>query len=231
MLFRSKIVDGKLNVDSAAEVWVAPVFDSRKASPGSFFLALEGESADGHDFVSDALSNGAVFALVSRPVSGAHIEVSDVLAALGKIAKYVRNQLPDLKVIGITGSQGKTTTEDLLQQMLESIAPTISPENSFNNELGAPLNLLRCDENTKFCIAELGARHIGDIANLAGIVRPDIGVVLKVGSAHIAEFGSVENIAKAKSELIKSLPIEGVAVLGLYDEFTPKMAEIGRAHV
>lgn len=220
----AEIIGGQLNVDGATEISLAPVFDSRKAAKGSFFLALVGENADGHDFIDDALKNGASFALVSRDVAQPNIKVSNVYDALGKLAAYVRLQLPNLKVIGITGSQGKTTTKDLLHHILESVGPTISPENSFNNELGAPLNLLRCDENTKFCIAELGARHIGDIANLASIVKPDVGVVLKVGNAHIAEFGSVENIAKAKGELVQALPSDGVAVLGTYDEFTPKMA-------
>lgn len=221
----AQIVGGKLNCDGSAEVWQAPVFDSRKATAGSFFLALKGENSDGHDFVVNAIENGAVFALTSKPVAAPYIEVPDVLEALGKIATYVRAQLPELKVIGITGSQGKTTTKDLLQHLLEGIGPTISPENSFNNELGAPLNLLRCNESTKFCIAELGARHQGDIFKLASMVKPDIGVVLKVGNAHIAEFGSVENIAKTKAELIQALPTDGIAVLGLYDPFTPRMAE------
>ena len=221
----AEIVGGTLNVEGNQEVWVAPVFDSRKATPGSFFLALVGEQADGHNFIKDALDNGAVFALVSKPVNFPNIKVDDVLVALGKLAAYVRMQLPNLKVIGITGSQGKTTTKDLLHHILQSIGPTIAPENSFNNELGAPLNLLRCDEQTKYCIAELGARHLGDIGNLSSIVKPDVGIVLKVGSAHLSEFGSRENIAKAKGELIKSLPSDGVAILGLYDEFTPRMAD------
>jgi UDP-N-acetylmuramoyl-tripeptide--D-alanyl-D-alanine ligase len=220
----AEIVDGQLNVDGNTEIWLAPVFDSRKATAGTLFLALHGENADGHDFAQNAIDNGAQFALVSKDITVPNIKVDDVLVALGKLAAFVRMQLPNLKVIGITGSQGKTTTKDLLHHILESIGPTISPENSFNNELGAPLNLLRCDEETKFCIAELGARHIGDIKNLAAIVKPDIGIVLKVGSAHLAEFGSIENIATAKAELIKSLPTDGIAVLGLYDPFTPKMA-------
>ncbi|MFM8620426.1 MAG: UDP-N-acetylmuramoyl-tripeptide--D-alanyl-D-alanine ligase [Candidatus Nanopelagicaceae bacterium] len=221
----AEIVGGTLNVEANQEVWVAPVFDSRKATPGSFFLALVGEQADGHNYIKDALDNGAVFALVSKPVNFPNIKVDDVLVALGKLAAYVRLQLPNLKVIGITGSQGKTTTKDLLHHILQSIGPTIAPENSFNNELGAPLNLLRCDEQTKYCIAELGARHLGDIGNLSSIVKPDVGIVLKVGSAHLSEFGSRENIAKAKGELIKTLPSDGVAILGLYDEFTPRMAD------
>lgn len=220
----AEIANGNLNVDGAAEVWLAPVFDSRKATPGSFFLALKGENEDGHNYVASAISNGAVFALVTKEVSEPHILVSDVYKALADLAKYVRDQLTNLKVIGITGSQGKTTTKDLLFQILSSVGPTIAPENSFNNELGAPLNLLRCDEQTKFCIAELGARHMGDIGYLASVVKPDIGIVLRVGSAHIAEFGSTENIAKTKKELIDSLSANGVAILGRYDEYTPKMA-------
>ena len=219
------IVGGKLNCDGAIEITEAPVFDSRKAVKGSFFLALQGEREDGHIYVDSAIKSGAEFALVSKEVSGPNIQVDDVLEALSKLAAFVRNQLPNLKVIGITGSQGKTTTKDLLQHLLESIGPTISPENSFNNDLGAPLNLLRCNEETMFCIAELGARHMGDIARLCSIVKPDIGVVLKVGSAHLSEFGSRENIAKAKSELISSLATDGIAVLGTYDEFTPRMAD------
>ena len=221
----AQIVGGELNVDGNLEAWQAPVFDSRKVTPGSIFLALPGSQVDGHDFVKEAIKNGAVFALVTKQVDAPNIKVADVLVALGKLAAYVRLQLPDLKVIGITGSQGKTTTKDLLHHILESVGPTIAPENSFNNELGAPLNLLRCDEKTKYCIAELGARHLGDIGNLSSIVKPDIGIVLKVGSAHLSEFGTRENIAKAKGELIKSLPSDGVAILGLYDPYTPKMAE------
>ena len=171
-------------------MWQAPVFDSRKVTPGSIFLALPGSQVDGHDFVKEAIKNGAVFALVTKKVDAPNIKVADVLVALGKLAAYVRLQLPDLKVIGITGSQGKTTTKDLLHHILESVGPTIAPENSFNNELGAPLNLLRCDEKTKYCIAELGARHLGDIGNLSSIVKPDIGIVLKVGSAHLSELVS-----------------------------------------
>jgi len=231
----AEVVNGQLNVAGDTEVWLAPVFDSRKVEPGTFFLALIGEKEDGHSYVDSAIAKGAAFALVSKPVAAANIQVTDVYKALADLATYVRAQLPKLKVVGITGSQGKTTTKDLLFQILSANGPTIAPENSFNNELGAPLNLLRCDERTKYCIAELGARHMGDIGNLAKVVKPDIGVVLRVGSAHIAEFGSVENIAKTKKELIDAVNEteneKGIAILGLYDEYTPKMAAGFRGRV
>jgi len=220
----AEVIGGKLNFDGAAEVWLAPVFDSRKATSGTFFLALKGAKDDGHNHIKSAISNGAVFAIVDREVAEPSIQVENVYKALANLASHVRRHLTDLKVIGITGSQGKTTTKDLLFQILSAVGPTIAPENSFNNELGAPLNLLRCDEDTKYCIAELGARHMGDIGYLASVVKPDIGIVLKVGSAHLAEFGSAENIAKTKKELVDSLSKEGIAILGQYDQYTPKMA-------
>ena len=201
----SLIVNGALHGDENISVIQAPVFDSRKAIPGSIFLALVGENSDGHNFVEDAFANGAVLAITTKEVSQPCIVVPDVLQALAQLAKFVRVQLAALKVIGITGSQGKTTTKDLLNYILSSVGETVAPVGSFNNELGVPLTILQCNENTKFCIVEMGARHIGDIAALCEIAKPEIGAVLKVGNAHIGEFGSREAIAEAKSELITSL--------------------------
>jgi UDP-N-acetylmuramoyl-tripeptide--D-alanyl-D-alanine ligase len=138
----------------------------------------------------------------------------------------VRKRLTNLTVIGITGSQGKTSTKDLLSHMLSVAGPTVSPAGSFNNDLGLPITLLECDEKTKFCILEMGARHKGDIARLCSIAQPNIGVVLTVGTAHLGEFGSVEAIAETKSELIQTLMPEGIAVLGSYDKYTPAMASL-----
>jgi UDP-N-acetylmuramoyl-tripeptide--D-alanyl-D-alanine ligase len=149
--------------------------------------------------------------------------VNHVRKALRDLAIYVRNELANLQVIGITGSQGKTTTKDLLRHILSVSGETIAPEESLNNELGVPLLILRCSETTKFCIVEMGARHLGDISYLAEIAKPHVGVVLTVGTAHLGEFGSREIIAKAKSELITSLTAGGTAILGTYDEFTPNM--------
>ncbi|NBP22502.1 MAG: UDP-N-acetylmuramoyl-tripeptide--D-alanyl-D-alanine ligase [Actinobacteria bacterium] len=198
-------------------------FDSRQINPGDIFLALKGERADGHDFISDAMTRGAALSLVDRPVSTPHILVDNVLHALAKLATYVRKELKDLKVVGITGSQGKTTTKDLLLSILMAEGETIASLSSFNNELGVPLTLLRCTTKSKYAILEMGARNSGDIAALAAIASPDVGAVLKVGNAHIGQFGSQEMIAKTKGELIAGLKSGAVAVLGTYDSFTPKM--------
>jgi UDP-N-acetylmuramoyl-tripeptide--D-alanyl-D-alanine ligase len=221
----AKIVGGELIGDDLA-ITAAPVFDSSKATPGSIFLALQGEKADGHTFIDAAFANGAVLAIVSAPSAKRCIVVNDVLGALKKLAAYVRQVLPDLTVIAITGSQGKTTTKDLLQHILESVGNTVAPQGNFNNELGTPITLLQCDASTKFCILEMGARHIGDIAALCEMARPNIGVVLRVGTAHIGEFGSAEAVATAKSEMISSLDKSAVAILGQYDPFTQNMRSL-----
>lgn len=222
----AKIVGGKSNgVDESKEVSLTAVINSNDAAPGTFFVAFEGEKLDGHQFAEAALKNGAEFVLSSKPISGANIQVSDVLDALTKLAKFNRESLKSLKVVAITGSQGKTTAKDLTKHLLEVMGTTVAPQASLNNELGVPLLLLKCDENTKYCIVEMGARHKGDIAHLVEIAAPNIGVVLNVGHAHIGEFGSREEIAETKAEIIAGLPENGVAILGNYDQFTPKMAD------
>ena len=219
----SLIVNGSLHGDENIMVTQAPVFDSRKAKSGSLFLALVGENTDGHNFCPDAFTNGAALALTNKVVDQPCVVVSDVMQAVADLAKFTRVQLANLTVIGITGSQGKTTTKDLLNYILSSVGETVAPVGSFNNELGVPLTILECNEQTKYCIVEMGARHIGDISALCEIAKPKIGAVLKVGNAHIGEFGSREAIAQAKSELISSLGSGGIAVLGTYDQFTPAM--------
>ena len=225
------LVGGEVFCDKDLLVSKAPVFDSRLATPGCFFLALKGENADGHDFAADAYRNGSMFSLTSQRIDGPCIVVKDVLEALSILAAFVRKRLDKLIVIGITGSQGKTSTKDLLTHMLGAVGPTVAPAGSFNNDLGLPITLLECDDRTRFCILEMGARHMGDIARLCEIAKPNIGVVLTVGTAHIGEFGSREIIAKTKGELIESLGKDGVAILGTYDEFTPKMASLHQGQV
>ena len=212
------LVGGEMHCDKDLLVSKAPVFDSRKATPGCIFLALKGEFADGHDFAADAYRAGAMFSLTTRRIDGPCIVVDDVIEALSILATFVRKRLTSLTVIGITGSQGKTSTKDLMSHMLSAAGPTVSPTGSFNNDLGLPITLLECDEKTRF--------HTGDIARLCSIAQPNIGVVLTVGTAHLGEFGSVEAIAQTKSELIQGLSDDGIAILGNYDSYTPAMAAL-----
>ena len=152
-------------------------------------------------------------------------------AAITALAIFVRSELSTLTVIGITGSQGKTTTKDLLRHMLSQHGATVAPQGNYNNELGVPLTLLECSSTTKFVIIEMGARHMGDIAHLASIAQPDIAVVLRVGMAHLGEFGSIESIAQTKSELISALKEDGIAILGQYDPHTKAMSSLHKGEV
>ena len=222
----AEIVDGQL-IDLAEDKVLnqIPIVNTDYAAPGTFFVAFIGEKVDGHDFVATALNKGSSFALVSKPVTGPAILVKDVGVALLKLTTAVRKKLPNMKLIGITGSQGKTTTKEYLLSILNQVGNTVATEANFNTEIGVPLTVLRADEQTQFCIVEMGARHTGDIKLLTQATLPNVGVVLVVGTAHLSEFGSVENIAKTKAELIHGLPTGAVAVLGNADPFTPKMAD------
>ena len=222
----AKVVSGKLHLISE-EMMIneIPVINSDKAVKGTFFVAFKGEHADGHDFVDSAIKSGAKFALVSKQVNSPSIQVDDVGQALLALTSYVRSKLHGLKLVGITGSQGKTTTKEFLASILQLDGNTVATEGNFNTDIGVPLTILRCDEQSKFCIVEMGARHVGDIAKLTKVAAPDVGVVLVVGRAHLGEFGSVEALAKTKAELISGLLPNAVAVLGSYDKFTPKMAD------
>lgn len=225
------IVGGKTYGDATALITSAPVFDSRLAAKGSLFLALVGENSDGHNFIDDAKAHGATGFMTTKEVKGDGVLVSDVLLAVRALAAYVRKQLPELIVIGITGSSGKTTTKDLLASVLSSRANTVATKASFNNELGAPVTLLECNSDTKYCILEMGARHMGDIAALCEMARPNVGVVLRVGTAHLGEFGSVEKIAQTKGELIQTLEANAIAVLGTYDPHTKAMKSLHAGRV
>jgi UDP-N-acetylmuramoyl-tripeptide--D-alanyl-D-alanine ligase len=205
--------------------------DSRAVEPGGLFVALPGEHADGHDFAVPAVESGAAAVLCSRPVAAPCVVVDDPVHALGLLARDVLLRLPGLMVVGVTGSQGKTGVKDLLAQVLERRGTTIAPRESFNNEIGVPLTALRADRDTRFLVSELGARGRGHIGYLAEIVRPHIGVVLNVGVAHLGEFGSREEIAVAKGELVESLPADGIAVLNIDDDLVRRMAERTRARV
>ncbi|MGZ0146655.1 UDP-N-acetylmuramoyl-tripeptide--D-alanyl-D-alanine ligase [Kribbella sp. WER1] len=213
------VVRGELaGVDPAAVVDGAVTIDSREAGPGGLFVALPGERVDGHDFVGTATAAGVTVSLTTRPVEGSPcIVVDDAERALGDLARLVISRLPDLTVIGLTGSTGKTSTKDLIGQLIRPYGETVCPEGSFNNELGHPLTALQATPATKYLVAEMGARHTGDITYLSGITPPAVGLVLNVGTSHIGEFGSQDNIAIAKGELIEAVRPGGTAVLNADD--------------
>jgi UDP-N-acetylmuramoyl-tripeptide--D-alanyl-D-alanine ligase len=203
------------------------VYDSRNARPGSLFVALPGERVDGHDFAPRAWQAGAVAAITNRPVPGGLCLITDdPIAAMGKIGRHVisRARAGGLRVIGITGSAGKSTTKDLLAQILERVAPVVAPRGSMNNEIGLPTTASWVTAETEFLISEMGAKGIGHIRYLAEITPPDIGVVLNVGSAHLGKFGSPDAIAQAKGELVEALPSTGRAVLNAGDPRVRAMA-------
>ncbi|MCC5579417.1 UDP-N-acetylmuramoyl-tripeptide--D-alanyl-D-alanine ligase [Microtetraspora sp. AC03309] len=229
----AEITSGALTgiADARAVVRGPVVIDSRAVEPGSLFVAIKGERADGHDFAARACADGAVAVLASRPVEAPAVIVGDVLAALAALATTVVSELPGATVVGVTGSAGKTTTKDLLARLAARMGPTVAPVGSYNNEIGHPLTVLRADEGTRFLVLELSARNVGHIADLARIAPPRIGVVLNVGTAHLGVFGGKEAIAQAKGELVEALPEDGVAVLNADDPLVAAMAGRTRARV
>ncbi|MBW8481016.1 UDP-N-acetylmuramoyl-tripeptide--D-alanyl-D-alanine ligase [Actinomadura parmotrematis] len=200
------------------------VIDSRAVEPGALFVALRGEHADGHDYAAAAFAAGAAAVLAERPLDGPAVVVGDVQEALGRLARGVLGRLPGTTVVGVTGSAGKTSTKDLIAQVVSRAGPAVWPAGSFNNEIGMPLTALRADAGTRHLVLEMGARGVGHIAYLAGIARPRVGVVLNVGTAHIGEFGGKEMIARAKGELVEALPSGGTAILNADDPLVRAMA-------
>lgn len=217
--------------DPGALVTGGVVFDSRQVGPGDLFLALPGEHADGHDFAAAALAAGARAVVATRPVGGPAVLVGDVLAALARLAHGVLGRLPQVTVVGITGSSGKTSTKDLVADLLVCLGPTVAPPGSFNNEIGLPYTVLLAGPQTRYLVLEYSARGLGHIAALCAIARPHIAVELNVGTAHIGEFRSAEVIAAAKGELVTALAADGVAVLNADDQRVRSMAGLTAARV
>ncbi len=225
------------------------VIDSREATEGACFVALPGSRRDGHDFVADALQRGAVAALVSRvpenvsatlvdvtrypqaPVTlPVLIRVSDTLAALQRAAAYWRARFSP-RVVGITGSVGKTSTKEMIAAVLRRRFRTLWSRASYNNEIGLPLTLLHLTPEHEAVVLEMGAYVPGDIAALCEIAHPHVGVITIVGVSHLERMGSVERIWEAKSELVRALPPDGVAILNWDDERVRRMAEVTPARV
>ncbi|SFK61556.1 UDP-N-acetylmuramoyl-tripeptide--D-alanyl-D-alanine ligase [Geodermatophilus ruber] len=227
-------VDGRVAGTASGAVTGTVTLDSRTVAPGDLFVAVAGERVDGHDFLGAAAAAGAVAALATR-ADGALpcVLVDDPVAALGRLAAAVHRRLTDggLQTLAITGSSGKTSTKDLLGQVLATAGPTVSPPGSYNNDIGLPLTVLDADEDTRFLVLEMGARGPGHIARLCRVAPPRVGVVLNVGSAHLGEFGSADGIAAAKGELVEALPADGTAVLNADDPRVLGMAPRTRARV
>ncbi|MFI6757805.1 UDP-N-acetylmuramoyl-tripeptide--D-alanyl-D-alanine ligase [Micromonospora sp. NPDC050417] len=232
----AEAVGGRLVAADPTVRVTGPVeFDSRKVQPGSLFVAFPGERVDGHDYAATAVEAGAVVVLGTRQIDGVPmVLVDDALSAMGPLARAVVDRLPELTVVGLTGSSGKTGTKDLTAQLVARLGPTVAPPGSFNNELGHPYTVLKADEQTRFLVLEKSARGIGHIRYLTTVAPPRIAVVLNVGVAHLGEFGSVEGIATAKGELVEALPAAadgGVAVLNADDPRVRAMASRTSARV
>ncbi|GAA2465350.1 UDP-N-acetylmuramoyl-tripeptide--D-alanyl-D-alanine ligase [Agromyces soli] len=210
--------------------------DSREVVAGGVFVAKRGEFDDGHRFVPAAVDSGAALLIVeeAQPVEVPQILVDDSVEALGRLATEVVARvraLGRLRIVGVTGSNGKTTTKNLLRTVLERVGETVAARKSFNNEVGAPITMLELTESTEFLVAEMGASGIGEIARLIRMARPDVGIVLKVGLAHAGEFGGIEQTVRAKSEMVTELLDTDVAVLNADDPRVAPMAELTRARV
>lgn len=210
--------------------------DSRLVSRGSLFFALPGEATDGHLFAEAAVEAGAALLVVEHrmPLAVPQIVVADGVVALGSLAKEVVRRVHArglLRVIGITGSNGKTTTKNLLRAVLEAQGPTVAPQGSYNNQVGAPISMLKVDLQTRYLIVELGAGGPGEVGKLAAMSRPDVAIVLKVGLAHAGVFGTLDATQKAKAELVTGLPESAVAILNADDDRVAAMSEQTAARI
>jgi UDP-N-acetylmuramoyl-tripeptide--D-alanyl-D-alanine ligase len=234
----AQIVGGRLSSAEPEDTVVGgPVqTDSRLVTPGAIFFALPGELTNGALFAGSAVENGAALVIAERELelTVPVIVVGDGVVALAALAAAVVERVRAagrLSVIAITGSNGKTTTKNLLRAILEKQAPTVAPQGSFNNHVGAPISMLAIDYGTRYLVVEMGASGAGEIARLVAIARPDIGVVLKVGLAHVGEFGGIDAVQRAKSEMVTDLPADAIAILNADDDRVVAMAELTEASV
>jgi UDP-N-acetylmuramoyl-tripeptide--D-alanyl-D-alanine ligase len=217
--------------DPEAPVTAPSTVDSREVTPGGLFAATVGAHVDGHDHAADAITGGAVAVLAARPVGVPALVVEDVRLALGMLARHLLGRISPT-VIGLTGSVGKTTTKDLLAQVLERHAATVATDRSFNNELGLPLTVLRADATTRYLVLEMGAGRKGDLTYLTGLAQPQVGLVLNVGSAHVERMGGrPADVAEAKGELVEALAADGLAVLNADDPYVMGMAGRTKARI
>lgn len=228
----ARIVGGELHDAGPDDPAVSgAAADSRLIQPGQLYVAIVGERVDGHKFAAEVMAAGACGVLGERPTGQPTIVVPDPVEALGRLARAVLDRLPDLDVVAVTGSSGKTSTKDLIAQVVARRGPAVAPAGNFNTEVGLPLTVLEADESTRTIVLEMGARGVGHVAYLCGIAPPKVGVLLNVGSAHLGEFGSREAIAQAKGEIVDGLPPTGRAVLYADDPVVVAQAERTEAPV
>ena len=207
--------------------------DTRTIQPGDLFIALQGDTTDGHAFVADALAKGAAGAMVHRHVPGADrlLLVDDTLAGLHRLGGYARQRFAG-RLVAVTGSVGKTTTKEMLRTVLSAFGRTHAAVASYNNHWGLPLTLARTPPDAEFCVAEIGMNHAGEIAPLARLARPHVAVITAVETAHIGFLGSIEAIADEKAELLRPLEPGGVAVLPADTPLLPRLqAAAGTARI
>ncbi|MDO5727879.1 MAG: UDP-N-acetylmuramoyl-tripeptide--D-alanyl-D-alanine ligase, partial [Bowdeniella nasicola] len=206
------------------------VIDSRDVRPGDIFVAIVGERVDGHDYGDQALQAGAALVIAERSIPSAHLRVANTVQALADLARHVVAEVREggkLQVIGITGSAGKTTTKDLLAAICSQAGPTVAPVGSFNNDIGMPLTALRIDRDTEYLVCEMGASAKGELSRLTAIAPLDIACVLMVGHAHLQGFGSIDDVARAKAELLAN--VRGAVVLNADDPRVRAMAKLATA--
>jgi UDP-N-acetylmuramoyl-tripeptide--D-alanyl-D-alanine ligase len=205
--------------------------DSRKVQAGDLYIAIKGEKFDGADFIDSALQAGAAAAITQESSSSPNVlQVADSVVALGQVANLYRQKLT-ARIVGITGSSGKTSTKDLLAQVLSQAGSVVAPSGSFNNEIGLPTTILSAPLDTDFLVLEMGMRGLGQITYLGEIAEHEIGILLNVGTAHIELLGSRDAIAQAKSEIVTSLSEDGTAILLADDPLVLKAKELTKAKV
>jgi UDP-N-acetylmuramoyl-tripeptide--D-alanyl-D-alanine ligase len=224
----ARLADGQVVGDDCSFTSVST--DSRSLKPSALFVALSGPNFDGHDFVAAAAGSGAAAALVERalPAALSQVVVADPLAALSVFAREWRRQF-HIPLIGVTGSNGKTTTKELIGSILSRIGPTLVTRGNLNNHIGVPLMLLELTVAHRFAVIEMGANHLGEIAHLANIAEPTIGIVTNAGAAHLEGFGSLQGVASGKGEMFRSLPVEGVAIVNADDVFAAQWRDSSTA--
>jgi UDP-N-acetylmuramoyl-tripeptide--D-alanyl-D-alanine ligase len=211
------------------------VTDSKAVQPGDLFVALKGERFDGHDFLTAVRGQGAVAALVQRgrgerPSGLALVEVEDTLSGLQKLAASWRQTLP-ARVVGVTGSSGKTSTKDFAHAILSTRLNGWSTQGNLNNHIGVPLTLLAGNAQDSFAVVEMGMNHAGEIAPLAAMARPEVGIITNIGVAHIEYLGSREAIAREKGSLVAALPLAGTAVLPAEDDFLAVLEQLSSGRI